>query len=294
MALNDKSYLPGIVQKVTARANAEKQRQGEIKQQQADLQAAAAKRARQDELERQRIAEQRREQLRALKATLWGSRNRQIATTCSSVVVIAALALFYHWLQPPRVDAHEVWSADDLSASDALRCTDITCLEGQMEQHHASKRAVEFARELTKLTGNPSWAANFSKFQSVDLVGYDCAMPTCEYTGSFALVNGTPRIILIGPELRALQNDPVVQGIPMIANGSSFLTRYFGFEREFKLQDGTQRFVFAVNVSTCEACQPSGAIEFAFDFDDHGKLIRQSALGYVSPAPAGLIFPPGH
>ena len=113
MALNDKSYLPGIVEKVTARAKAEKQRQAEIRHQQAELQAAAAERARQDEHERQRIAEQRREQLRALKATLWGSRNRQIATTCISVAVIVALGFFHYWQQPSRVDAHEVFATGE-------------------------------------------------------------------------------------------------------------------------------------------------------------------------------------
>lgn len=281
MALNDKKYIPEIILRVTARANSEAEAQAEAREE-----LARHQRQREEELQRER--ERRAEQLRALKASLWGSRDRQIATTCISITAIAGVIFLYYLSQPSRIDAQAVWSGN------AYQCTDVVCLAGQMEEHNASKKAVKFAQDLTKLTGNPSWATNFYRFHNVDLVAYDCAMPKCTYQGSFALVNGSPHIIPILSELEELPNDPVVRGIPMIANGSAFLTRYYGFEREFQLQDGTERLVFAVSVSTCEACQPSGAIEFAYDFDQSGKLIRRSALGYVSPVPARLVFPPGH
>jgi hypothetical protein len=102
MALNDKSYLTGIVEKVTERAKAEKQRQAEIKQQQAEIQAAATERARQDELERQRIAEQRREQFARWRGWAWKQRYWLGAGTGTALAVALTIAF---WPKPPLTDA---------------------------------------------------------------------------------------------------------------------------------------------------------------------------------------------
>ncbi|MEI9929180.1 MAG: zinc ribbon domain-containing protein [Rhizomicrobium sp.] len=125
MALNDKSYLPGIVEKVTARAKAEKQRQADIraasvekvrqeKQRQAEIEAAAAESAREQELERLRRAEQRRERVKKAFFFFCGTRNRTIAT--ASVVVLAVMGVIVIALWPKPRPSYSPWTSECVGA----------------------------------------------------------------------------------------------------------------------------------------------------------------------------------
>ncbi|MHB1668746.1 hypothetical protein [Thiomonas sp.] len=278
LALNDKKYLPDIERKIVAaaRVEAEENKRERI--------VAEEQRKAQTELWRNRGRTTRK-----FAQLTWGTQTRRIVTLSGAVLLLAIVVSLHFLMQPAKVDASIVWSA---KFSDSSPCPDITCLVGQMEQHHATKMAVDFARELTAAKGVPTWVAKFYKFGPVDMVAYDCLPPACEYHGGFALVNGSPRIVLDTSELVMLRYNPEVQ--QWLSRNGGFLTRYYGFEREFQLQDGTQRFVFVNTISQCEACQPSAAVEFAFDFNNSGKLISKSVLDVLPKTPSGLAWPPGH
>lgn len=287
LALNEKTYLPGLVNKISIRAKAE-----------ADEHAKAKVQLEQDEQtyqeEKHRIREARREQLKKLSQLAWGTQTRRIVTLSGAVLLLMIAVSLHFLLQPARVEASAVWSPDDSSLSDAYNCPEIICLVGLMEQHHATKKAVDFARELSAARGVPAWALSFYKFGAVDMVAYDCGGVACEYHGGFALVNGSPRIVLDTSELKMLQNNPEVQQWISRNNNCCFVTRYYGFAREFQLQDGTQRFVFANEISQCEACRPLAGIEFAFDFNHSGTLVSKKVLDILPSWPPGIVFAPGH
>ena len=162
MALNDKAYLPGIVEKVTARAKAEKQRQADIqaaaaekasqeRQRQAKLQAAAAERAKEYELERQRIAERRREKFENIRAFLLHTTIGRAALAGGVGVIIAPAALIYYLMLPEAIDDRIVWKPSDIAALSTLNCasgnTNKDCLTNFMERNGATSQAVAFARD---------------------------------------------------------------------------------------------------------------------------------------------------
>ena len=285
LVLNDKTYLPDLVNKISAKARIEASKRAKAKARHERLLRAHKE-------ERRRRQEARIELLKKLKKLVWGTRARQIAAFGGLALLLGAVAMFCYLIQPARVDASAIWSLDN--SGDAERCSDIICLIAQMEQHGASNTALNFARDLSVERGVPAWATNFHKFGVVDMVAYDCIVPTCEYHGGFALVNGSPRIVLDTSGLELLQNSQQVRQWISRSNNCCFLTRYYGFLRELQLKDGTQRFVFTNTISSCQACPPAAAVEFAFDFSKSGVLIDRLILNILAPPPDDIVWPPAH
>jgi uncharacterized protein len=303
MALNDKSYLTGIVEKVTARAKAEKQRQAEIKQQQAEIQAAATERARQDELERQRIAEQRRERLEKIRVFLLRTNTGRAALAAAVGVIAAVAVLSYYLMLPAVIDERIVWKPSDITALSALNCAsgnaNEDCLSNFMERNGATSQAVAFAREIRGRLSRPSferdaYAEQVTHLGPVSMVKVVFPFENQGIGNEDFLLLSPSRTITDPNDSRFTGSDSSLAPSKQAAF-SQLLTSFPNalvwpvpdFDHEENSNQGGPRLVFKYPIlNGCHACDLVGWAKFAFDFDSGGHFMGASIYQVMTQQPS--------
>jgi hypothetical protein len=272
LVLNDKTYLPKIVDQISTRARTEREEYKLLKVRDAQ---------RQEELrqEQARLDQIRREQFLHWQKRLWGTRQKKLWTSGICALAVAVIATVILW-PAPRITERVLWPNGHID------CYKMDCLATSMKSGGASADAIDFAEKLSAARGgDPAWAVELHHYGRVDLVSYD---QPGGYYGGFALVNGTPSIIFPTLSNDILKNYPAF----MTAYPNAFLLRGGGLVEETQTENGGQRFVFSYDVGECEACGPSARIEYAFDFDAHGRLLNSPVLGIYGVSAVNVILSP--
>jgi len=113
--------------------------------------------------------------------------------------------------------------------------------------------------------------------------------------GGFALVNGDPNLVTDSIAFPMVTSSSNYRQY-LLSHPSSMLTVYGErFLDSARMADGTQRIEFANAIADCEACSPTAAAEFAFDFDDDGTFLGVRPLDILATSAIdGGEAPPGN
>lgn len=314
MALNDKSYLSGIVEKITARAKAEKQRQTEIqaaaaekarqeRQRQADVQAAEAERARQNELERQRIWEERKRMFEKIRAfVLYTNKGRAVFAAMLAVIATAA-ALAYYLMQPEKIDERIVWKPTDSAALSNLNCASGNaskdCLSDFMEKNGASSQAVAFAREIRDKLSRPNferhaYAEQVTHFGPVSMVKVVFPFENQGIENEDYLLLSPNRAItdpnnsqFTGFNSSFAPSKQAAFSQLLISFPNALVWPVPDFDHDEKLNQDGRRLVFKYPIlNGCHACDLIGWAKFAFDFDAEGQFMGASVYQVMAQQPS--------
>lgn len=186
-----------------------------------------------------------------------------------------------------------VWNAPD----SAWQCQDMACVTSQMRRAGSTRAQMDFVRDLASMwppDTSPGWAVGFRNYGRVDLVTYDCAR--CRM-GGFVLVNGSPKIVLLGRSLDQAY-EHLQRTRQFARRHPRALLRRLGLAlvETRRPPNGSQTFVFSNDIADCEACEPYSEIAFALDFNAAGRLANRRIVGFRSVTPPGRILqePPAH
>ena len=212
---------------------------------------------------------------------------------------LAFAALAFAQSEPAPITASSVWQppANFLAQAHAA-CDKLTsqkfgeCVINQMSKAGASADAVNFTRELFKLSGGE--VGVMQGFQKVGPV--DIAWVSYPLRASYGLmlVNGKPRIINAedmktldqkdmrqSPQFQDLQNQfPSVSLWPGDRNGQTWPNSQTG-------PNGGLQFTIGYPLRNgCQTCAHAGDALFSWNFNSSGKFTGTSFLG-MTPAPLG-------
>jgi len=260
LALNDKHYLPEILDKIRSRAEAER-----FERVERDVERDAA-RAQRDAEYRQRqaqLADARKARRAEWYRRLWGSPTgkRVMSSVVILAVVTGAVVTWRVNLPPPRPTDAILWSG---SPSD---CFEFTCLLAQMKKNGASADAVQFATKLARVNETPSWATVRKNFGTVDIVGY---ANVYERFGYF----------FVDRELNIVSANELHQNVVKSAwTGSTLSSTYpraFAAGQEYigheEKDGGRSRFLFQDRMADCMACDGVAGVQYAYEFDSSGHF----------------------
>jgi len=257
LALDDKHYLPTIASRILSRAKAEEATHTAA--QETTTAPAGA-----DRPDPQPLTHVSREEPAPLQRPRWGSLGNWVATSAiGAVILLASAGTIWHFTSPPsRLTKRIIWSGTPDN------CFKLECLLEQMKKSGASSEAIQLAVRLTAGSGgNPVWATAVRNFGQVDLVMYD---DPNEHWG-YVFVDRDLKIIGLGQldfQVAAHNFRAFVSQHPQAfaAGGPAFVG-------QDELQGGRKRLSFQYRVSDCMACEPLGALEVGYDFDQDGHYL---------------------
>lgn len=265
LALNDKSYLPGLVEKITARAKSEEK---EREQRREEQRVEEAQRQQEYRQEQERRAKARRERRAIWQQRIWGTRQRKLSTSgvCALILLTGAGVAWRLTAPPARPSDRIMWDGYPEN------CWKKECLREAMSKAGASREAIDFAEKLTSAgqgTTN-TWAVGRLNFGLVDLVIYSCqAAGRC---GGYAFVDRDLRIIF---PLRQVS----FPNYTSMEHPQAMVTNYDEFVGPTDAPGGRKRYMFQTSVGDCMACEPYWAVQYAVDFDPEGHYLGSSLQG---------------
>jgi hypothetical protein len=214
------------------------------------------------------------------------------------VITLAVVA----WAQsePGAITASAVWQPGSNFLAQAHAACDKAspsqnfgdCVINQMSKAGASADAVNFTRELFKLSGGEvGIMAGFQKNGPIDIAWVSYPLRS---TNGLLLVNGKPRIVnaedLKQLDLKDMQQSFQFQDLrnqfpniglwPGDRDGKTWPNSQTG-------QNGGQQFIIGYPLRNgCQTCAHAGFALFTWNFNSSGKFTGTSFLG-MTPAPLG-------
>ncbi len=214
-------------------------------------------------------------------------------------LVIALPALAFAQSEPTPITASAVWQpANNFLAQAHAACDKLTsqkfgdCVVGQMSKAGAPADAVNFTRELFKVSGGE--VGIIEGFQKVGPVDIAWVSYPLRATYGLMLVNGKPRIIN-AEDLKALDQKDMRQSFQFQDLQNQFPNvGVWPGDRDGKTwpnsqtgQDGGLQFIIGYPLRNgCQTCAHAGDALFTWNFNPSGKFTGTSFLG-MTPAPLG-------
>ncbi len=164
--------------------------------------------------------------------------------------------------------------------------TDLRCVVLQMRKVGATPDAITFVEAMSRTDKGLVYLASFVHYGRVDRAViediFQSGSPWYDPTTTL-LVNGQPSVVEVGANPDNYPETPAYNG--------GFSTHAADFEHEETLQNGGQRFIFALPVVECHPpCEAraekyvAGYVHYAYDFNASGRFLGHKFLSFGGPA----------